>query len=307
MSHALPFALPLDPQPGGLALHGWRFTSGKPGPKILLTGALHGDEITATAALWHLTEHLRAHPPARGEVTLIPCANPFGAQLSSRNVPLENTNMNRVFPGLPDGTLAERTAHRLARLLDTHDALIDVHTAGWCVPFVIIDPIADPGLANRTLAWATTLGWPVTGELPGPNLALHGLDRCWTGYALSRQKPAFVLELVGFHTLDGPCAREAAHRLAHTLPQFPLQAPVQSLATTRTEVYAERSGLFEALKRPGDALAKYECVGVVYNLSSGDIVQRVAAPADGLLLYVNPVSAVQVGGHLFTQTQPVAR
>ena len=61
----------------------------------------------------------------------IPVANPYAFQTLTRNTPLDMTNLNRVFPGDPDGVLTEQLARMIVdNLLPGADVLIDYHSGG---------------------------------------------------------------------------------------------------------------------------------------------------------------------------------
>jgi predicted deacylase len=291
----------------GLALRGLRLTGGRQdGPRVLLTGALHGDEVTATGALWYLAERLRAEEDLDGTFTLLPCVNEPAVRASARLIPLEDSDLNRQFPGRADGSLAERIAATLTALLAEHDGLIDVHTAGWCDSFILLDPLPPGDLRDRTLRWAAASGFRLVGEMSGDRLQEQGLDRSWSGWA-SRVagKPAFTLELPGFHKLEREAALDAADRLLGCLKAF------QGLADgsappepreARFEIYGNFGGLFEALVPPGKELQAGEPVGRVRALSDGSILETIAAPERGTLLAAQPISAVHPGSWLATVT-----
>src|SRR5206468_4014776 len=60
-----------------------------------------------------------------------PCANPLAYQANSRHTPLDMLNLNRVFPGDPDGWFTERLAEVITRrLLSSLDAYVDLHSGG---------------------------------------------------------------------------------------------------------------------------------------------------------------------------------
>lgn len=285
----------------GLELSGKRYRFGEGGPRVLVTGALHGDEPTSIGAFWYLAERL-AGAALAGSVTVIPCVNALGVWASTRLIPLENTDLNRAFPGRHDGCLAERLGAALVDLLGEHDVLIDVHTAGWCVPFVLLDTVADRALAARVARWAATSGLPVIGEMGADLAALQGLDRSWSAYALTKGKPALTLELAGFHTLDSACARlggEVLLKLLRAAADLGRPAGEPPRLPCRLEIYGNSSGLFEAYRQPGDRLAAGETVGVVRAVD-GTVRETVPAGHEGLLLALQPISAVHCGSFLAT-------
>jgi len=67
----------------------------------------------------------------KGQVILIPALSFEAVKNSSRVNPLDNKNMNRAFPGDPNGTPTEMMADFLEReLIPSCDAVIDLHSGG---------------------------------------------------------------------------------------------------------------------------------------------------------------------------------
>ncbi len=305
-AEAIAIAVGADEAGHATGLIGTRYRLGDGGgPRVLVTGCVHGDEVTSTGALWYVAERL-ADASLGGSVTLIPCANQLAMRASTRQIPLEGADLNRAFPGRADGTLAERLAAALVALLGEHDALIDVHTAGWATPFVLLDHIADGGLRGRVVRWAGASGLPVIGEMPAAQSDLKGLDRSWSAWAVRLGKPAVTIELSGFHTLESATARRGAEAVLAMLAAAPravggggTAAPAVEIEWRRTEMYAGSGGLFEALCRPGERVAAGERLGVVRAMQ-GEPREVVTAAADCLILALQPVSAVHVGSWLAT-------
>jgi predicted deacylase len=286
-------------------LRGRRYHFDRPGPRVLVTACLHGDEVTSTGALWYLADRL-AESTLGGSATLIPCVNQLGARLSTRHIPLETSDLNRQFPGRADGSLGERLAAALVELLGEHDALIDVHTAGWSTCFVLLDHIVDPDLDRRVIAWAASTGLPVIGEMPAAQSNLQGLDRSWSAWACRIGKPAVTIELAGFHRLETKAARRGADAVLAMMEAVPhSDTPVDGVALKwrRAECYAGSGGLFETDYAPDDRVARGERIGVVRSLQ-GEIRETVTARSDGFIIALQPVSAVQVGSWLATLAVP---
>src|SRR5262249_9517647 len=180
--------------------------------------------------------------------------------------------------------------------------LIDVHTAGWCIPFVLVDCIRDNTLRSHVLNWANASGLPVVGEMAPALAELQALDRSWSAFAISKGKPALTLELTGAHTLVTECAQQGAKVLMELVNAVPSLATVPRQLFTipnRLEIYSNVSGLFEAYRKPGDQLSEGDIVGVVRSLD-GKIQETVRNGRQGLLLALQPVSAVHVGSFLAT-------
>tara|TARA_R110000787_G_scaffold92040_4_gene193774 strand:+ start:2425 stop:3417 length:993 start_codon:yes stop_codon:yes gene_type:complete len=106
------------------------------GPTALLTGANHGDEYEGPIALQELAVTLRAED-ASGRVIIVPAFNFPAFRAGTRTSPIDKGNMNRSFPGRPDGTPTEKIADYFQRtLLPMADVAVDFHSGGRTLDFV---------------------------------------------------------------------------------------------------------------------------------------------------------------------------
>ena len=106
------------------------------GPTALLTGANHGDEYEGPVALQELTVTLRPED-ITGRVIIVPAFNYLAYRAGLRTSPIDKGNMNRSFPGRPDGTPTEKIADYFQRvLLPMADLAVDFHSGGKTLDFV---------------------------------------------------------------------------------------------------------------------------------------------------------------------------
>lgn len=100
-----------------------------PGPTLLLTASLHGDEVNGTETIRRLICK-KALMPESGTILAMPIVNVYGFLGQSRDLP-DGKDLNRSFPGREGGSLARRLAHILLEEIVTHaDYGIDLHTGG---------------------------------------------------------------------------------------------------------------------------------------------------------------------------------
>jgi N-alpha-acetyl-L-2,4-diaminobutyrate deacetylase len=106
------------------------------GPTALMTGANHGDEYEGAVALFDLANTLRAED-VRGRIIVVPAMNYPAFRAGRRTSPIDGSNMNRSFPGRPDGTVTEKIADYFQRtLLPMADYVLDLHSGGKTLDFV---------------------------------------------------------------------------------------------------------------------------------------------------------------------------
>lgn len=106
------------------------------GPTALLTGANHGDEYEGPVALQALTRELRPED-IHGRVIVVPFMNAPAFRAATRTSPLDAGNLNRSFPGRPDGTPTQKIADYFERTLaPMADFVLDFHSGGKTLDFV---------------------------------------------------------------------------------------------------------------------------------------------------------------------------
>ena len=100
------------------------------GPTLCLTAAVHGDELNGIEMVRRVTHNLDPTKLA-GTVVGVPIVNLQGFRRGSRYLP-DRRDLNRYFPGNPNGSAASRIAYSFFNEVVIHcDALVDLHTGSF--------------------------------------------------------------------------------------------------------------------------------------------------------------------------------
>lgn len=111
------------------------------GPRLIILGAVHGNEVCGTRAIERLITEIDSNVLhiARGTLTLVPITNPLAYERKQRQ---GDRNLNRnLQPNAAPKDFEDHIANALCPLLDAHDVLLDLHsfhTGGQ--PFVMLGP-----------------------------------------------------------------------------------------------------------------------------------------------------------------------
>ena len=106
------------------------------GRTALLTGANHGEEYEGPVALMNLASLIDASQLS-GRVIIVPAMNYPAFRAATRTSPIDKGNLNRLFPGRPDGTVTEKIADYFQRtLLPMADFVLDIHSGGKTLEFL---------------------------------------------------------------------------------------------------------------------------------------------------------------------------
>ncbi|HMB12242.1 N(2)-acetyl-L-2,4-diaminobutanoate deacetylase DoeB [Saliniramus sp.] len=106
------------------------------GPTALVTAGNHGDEYEGPIALHDLAAAL---DPAQitGRIIILPAMNAPAFRAGTRTSPIDGGNLNRLFPGRPDGTPTQKIADYVTRhLLPLADCVLDFHSGGRTLDFL---------------------------------------------------------------------------------------------------------------------------------------------------------------------------
>ncbi len=237
------------------------------GPTALFLSGNHGDEYEGQVALCNLVKWL-APQKIKGRVIILPAAN-FPAALAGHRVsPIDDANLNRSFPGSPDGTVTQQIAFYIENeLIPRADLVCDLHSGGsslMYLPSALIKRSADPARMAKLMAALEAFGAPRAYIAEGTQG--QGGDVTATGGAERKGVPMVGTELGGSGTVT-PAALAIAERgvrnlLVHTgiLPASERIAPPEP--TRLLEVggadyftYASESGVFEPLAVLGETVA----------------------------------------------------
>jgi predicted deacylase len=289
-----------------------------PGPKLLVLGAVHGNEVCGTKGITQVLQDIDSGKLRieRGTVTFVPITNPLAYQRKQRTGE-RNLNRNMAPSAIPQD-FEDRIANVLCPLLDAHEVLLDLHsfhTGG--APFVMIGPQNNSGplepfnqaeqemqLALCTGAprivegWLDTYSRGVQRRAAAP--ASAGTARAQTlvtnpnygvgttEYMRSRGGYGVTLEC-GQHE-DPKGAEVARHAILQTLAllgmaPLPLQPPAGEREILRLIDVTDRehaNDRFSREWRSFDAVKSGEVIGTRHSGA------EVKAPHDGFVVFPNP-------------------
>jgi len=117
----------------------YRFQSESPNPGIIVIGGTHGDEPAGFEAAYRLLDYLSKNHPLKGTIYVIPEANKMAIIHGERRIPVPESvaidagDLNRCYPGRPEGLPAYRLAYQITEFIKIHQIqlLIDLHESPY--------------------------------------------------------------------------------------------------------------------------------------------------------------------------------
>jgi len=254
------------------------------GPRLYVQCLIHGGENVGPIALARFLRGLDLKA-LKGSVAGLLCANPLGQRQHSRLTPQDGANLNRIFPGKPDGSVSEQLAHRLLALAGEHggDAVLDLHSGGelTITAFYVIHDAKGDGPAERAAR-----------RLAGQVGSRHqwGASEDWmegtflTNVTRRHRKPALIIEsgggarvrdedLANFATALGGAARALG-----MLPGEPPAAADIRRGGNAVHVKCTRGGFWRPAVEPGQDMAGGQAMGEMID-AYGEVVETIRCPA----------------------------
>ena len=234
------------------------------GPTALFTSGNHGDEYEGQVALTNLIKFLEPGM-IKGRVIMLPMANYPAALIGRRVSPIDDLNMNRIFPGDPDGTVTRQIAHFIdSELIPLADLVIDLHSGGSSlnyIPTALAKQSRDPALFQKQLAALRAFGAPYTYIQGGAQG--QGGDQTLGSGADRRGKVSLGTELGGAGAVNASGLAIAERGLRNLLVHLgilgaehwvdpPVATRFLDVRGPEMYVYAPENGVFEPLVELGD-------------------------------------------------------
>jgi len=299
------------------------FTATEPGKRLLITGAVHGNELAGMHGIRRVVAEIERGELAiaRGGVTFVPITNPkayaLKRRIGDRNL---NRNLQPTAPGVAPTEFEDHIANWLCPIMAAHDALLDLHSfQAQGQAFVMVGPESNSGALEPTVHgdaerdWALRLGvkravdgWLSTYAVgveerraraaqQSPTAGKrHDLDAKYgvgtTEYMRSTGGMALTLEC-GQH--DDPHGPEVAYRaIRNTLALFGLTDDAPPVPATDVEglhlgTVVDKFDKADAFARAWQSFDALKAGDVIGTRASGDVV---TAPRDGYIVFPNAVA-----------------
>jgi uncharacterized protein len=242
------------------------------GPTVLVVAGNHGDEYEGQITVSRLCREIPVEAVC-GQLILLPLAN-LPAGLAGRRVsPLDGGNLNRSFPGDPDGGPTAAIAYHIeSELVSRSDFVIDLHSGGSSldyVPSALVRAYADPARREAAMQLLGVFGAPIGYVVQEP----QGEDRTLIGAADRRGILCLGTELGGGGSVTVTSAQIAYQGVCRVLAHLgvaqieaPPPGPVRRLEVGGDDyyVFATEDGVFEPSVQLGDDIAAGQEAGRIH-------------------------------------------
>jgi predicted deacylase len=269
----------------------------RPGPKLFVSAALHGDEIIGVEIIRRLLRLAEIRNVA-GTLLAVPIVNVMAFLHQSRYLP-DRRDLNRSFPGSDSGSLAARLANLfLKEVVGRCEYGVDLHTGAIHRPNL---PQIRTDLANpESLKLARAFGAPLLlNSNPTPGTLRE--------YTTSKGIPVLLYESSEALRFDETCIRIGVQGVLNVLYELKmLERPARAagrqndpvVAKSSTWARSPTSGILRHQAALGDEVKFGQTLGVVGD-PFGETEIVVASPTEGVIIGRLNLPLVHEGDALF--------
>ena len=271
-------------------IHRLRFGVPGSGKHVAIVSGLHGNEVGGVCAVNQLVATIQASHIV-GCIDVYPVINRMGLDVSSKSNPLDHRDINRWFPGHPEGSASERIADAVFTALEPCDAVVSIHTGAEH-----IFDIVQIRCLSEDAGMCGTLGAPLVWVRPEVDGRVSLLGQC-----SRRGQSVMYLSGGSGNSLDLDAIAMMRSVLLSWLRNVGVVSDVfvpsdnsLVLEGSMTEMRPQHGGLFIPsvnIDSTGVRVSKGQLLGTIQHVVGGEILEVIEAPFDAMVtsVRVNPI------------------
>ena len=266
----------------------------------IVTGT-HGDELEGQMVCYLVAKQLNENLDLLdGTVEIYPALNPLGIDTIQRGIPNFDLDMNRIFPGNPNGTMAEQTAHLIVEDLKGADLVFDIHSSNLYLretPQVRINVLNEKELVPLAQRLNIDFVWVHDAATVLESTLAHSLNSTGT--------KCLVAELgVGQRINHKMCNRltlgifnlmKDLGMWKGEIQQSLISNPIVCKGDNVEFLNAATSGIFITELKCGVVVAEGEEIGQIVEPMTGTVLSRVISPVEGYMFTIRAYPIVYEG------------
>ncbi|MFR9649773.1 MAG: M14 family metallopeptidase [Rikenellaceae bacterium] len=285
-------------------VYGYRFGSGK--KSLAIVGALRGDELeqqyTCAALIKELTElELNGGLVPGYEILIIPSVNPSSMNIGKRFWSMDNTDINRMFPGYDKGETTQRIAHALFENIKDYE--YGVQMASYYIPGEFIPHVRMLNTGYQPENEARYFGLPyvyVKEVTPYDTAMLNYNWQIWETKAFS----IYTGHTNKFDPKRISTALRALLRFITNIGALSVDSRPGYLSEVITEanlstVVTTTSGLLNIFKGAQSSVKRGEVIAEVVDPYDASTLESITSPVDGVIFFNQDNPLVFEGARAF--------
>ena len=275
--------------------------NGKGNRRVCIVTGTHGDELEGQMVCYLVAKQLNEHLDLLdGTVEIYPALNPLGIDTIQRGIPNFDLDMNRIFPGNPNGTMAEQAAHLIVEDLKGADLVFDIHSSNLYLretPQVRINVLNEEELVPLAQRLNIDFVWVHDAATVLESTLAHSLNSTGT--------KCLVAELgVGQRINHKMCNRltlgifnlmKDMGMWKGEVDQSLISKPIVCKGDSVEFLNAATSGIFITELKCGVVVAEGEEIGQIVEPMTGEVLSSVVSPVEGYMFTIRAYPIVYEG------------
>ena len=268
--------------------------------RISIVTGIHGDELEGQFVCYELIRRIQENKQfLKGIVDIYPALNPLGIDSITRGFPAFELDMNRIFPGSEDGSMAEHMAARIVNDLRGSDACVDIHASN-----IFLREVPQIRVSEQTAAKLLPLAGCLNMDFIWVHSSATVLESTLAHTLNSLGTPTFVVEMgvgmritqnYGYQLVDGILCLMKEMGLWTGEVICPRQPILSQNPEDVSFINAAESGIFIPAVPHCAYVAEGEPIGDIVDPLSGKLLERIPCPCSGVVFTIREYPVVNEG------------
>lgn len=270
------------------------FTFGQGKPSICIIGSMRGNENQQLYACSCLVKKLselekKGRIVSGKQILVIPCANPYSINIKKRFWSIDNTDINRMFPGYSEGETTQRIAAGIFEAVK--DYPFGIQFASFYMPGAFVPHVRMMKTGFENVALAEQFGLPyVVLHTPRP-FDTTTLNYNWQIWETN----AFSIYTTNTSRVEHNSARQAVEAILNFMSKQGIiryhgyNGYISQVIESEDfiSVRTADAGFFETLVKPGEEVEEGQLLAKIRDPYLGTIRSSLHAPVHGTVAFVH--------------------
>lgn len=270
--------------------------------RIVIVTGTHGDELEGQFCCYEIIRRIKEHKEyLNGIVDVFPALNPLGIDTITRGIPKFDLDMNRIFPGNLDGSLAEYTAYQVIEDIKGADLCVDIHSSNIFlreIPQIRINEETAERLVPLALKMNVDYIWIHAAATVLESTLAHSLNKAGVPTLVAEMGVGMRITKDYGYQLTNGIFSVMKHLGIWTGPVDAIRQPIVSTDGKVAFMNAEASGVFVPCVNHSNKVKAGEHIGDIISPVTGEVIHSVDSPVDGLVFTLREYPIVYEGSLL---------
>lgn len=272
-----------------LVIEGYLFKgTNKIAPKVAIVGAMEGESILplyCSSTMVDFFKNKIDKKNIKGDVLIIPSINHYALNIGKRFWPLDNTDINMMFPGYELGETTQRIAKKVFDAISGYDYGIILERRpdpATCLPYIKLYKSGYEDLES-----AKRFGFKMIHHRTMKSIDTVTLQYNWQLWGTK----AFSIMCPSDNQVDKKIASQINQAMIRFMDNkkilnYHIFNGYESTVIDRNSievVKSPRSGIFISKELPGNYVSKDQVIGEIVHSLEGDVIHQFLAPCNGMI------------------------